>query len=101
MLPGLERFKASTISLGNLFQCLITRIIKFFFPISTHFHSLNLDFALDAFSLKPSPLILVQSHEAGSHFPAFKPLFVRTGEAVHPQLPAPRVPQGMLGAAEP
>ncbi|KAK4822238.1 hypothetical protein QYF61_011879 [Mycteria americana] len=41
---------ASTTSLGNLFQCLTTLIVKNFFLIS----SLN----LPSFSLKPLPLVL-------------------------------------------
>ncbi|KAK4827794.1 hypothetical protein QYF61_021747 [Mycteria americana] len=45
-----SRDGASTTSLGNLFQCLTTLIVKNFFPIS------NLN--LPSFSLKPLPLVL-------------------------------------------
>ena len=53
----------STASLGNVFQCLTTLIIKNFFLRP----SLN----LPSFSLKPLPLVLSLHALAKSPFPAF------------------------------
>ncbi|KAK4831170.1 hypothetical protein QYF61_015640 [Mycteria americana] len=58
-----SRDGASTASLGNLFQCLATLIVKNFFLIS------NLN--LPSFSLKPLPLVLSLQALVKSPPPAF------------------------------
>ncbi|KAK4807110.1 hypothetical protein QYF61_018451 [Mycteria americana] len=58
-----SRDGASTTSLGNLFQCFTTLIVKNFFLIS----SLN----LPSFSLKPLPLVLSQQALVKSLAPSF------------------------------
>jgi len=60
---NIPREGASTVSLGNLFQCLTTLIVNNFFLTS------NLN--LSSFSLKPLPLVLSLQALVKSPSPAF------------------------------